>query len=134
MTIAPTAFANSCATDNPGRGRTKQTTFLQVVRDETLRLELGSGVLSDLAVENLDLSTPARSLAVRQTVIERRAAQSDPECPSGCSPTVGASADEGTALWAECFPRVPDGGQFDPFAPDGVPKRRENRWSDGKRW
>ena len=49
-------------------------TFLQTIRDETLRMELGSVVLSDLAVENLELTTPTRSQAVRQTVIERRAA------------------------------------------------------------
>lgn len=49
-------------------------TFLQTVRDETLRMELGSAVLCGLAVENLELSTPTRSLAVRQTIIERRAA------------------------------------------------------------
>jgi hypothetical protein len=47
-------------------------TFVQTLRDETLRLEVGSPVVSDLAVENLELSTPARSRAVRQSVIERR--------------------------------------------------------------
>jgi hypothetical protein len=50
-----------------------RTTFLQCLRDETLRTELGPGVLADLAVENLELSTPARTEAVRRTVIERRA-------------------------------------------------------------
>jgi hypothetical protein len=50
-----------------------RTTFLQCLRDETLRIELGPGVLADLAVENLELSTPARTEAVRRTVIERRA-------------------------------------------------------------
>ena len=47
-------------------------TFVQTLRDETLRLEVGSPVVSDLAVENLELSTPAMSRAVRRSVIERR--------------------------------------------------------------
>lgn len=47
-------------------------TFLQSLRDETLRLEVGSPVVSDLAVENIELSTPTLSRAVRQSVIERR--------------------------------------------------------------
>ena len=51
-------------------------TFVQTLRDETLRLEVGRPALSDLAVENLVLSTPALSRAVRQSVIERRVAQS----------------------------------------------------------
>jgi hypothetical protein len=50
-------------------------TFVQSLRDETLRLEVGSPVLSDLAVENIELSTPILSRAVRQSVIERRVAQ-----------------------------------------------------------
>ncbi len=50
-----------------------QKTFLRTVGDETLRIELGSAVLSDLAVENLELSTPARTRAVRRSVIQRRA-------------------------------------------------------------
>jgi hypothetical protein len=50
-----------------------RTTFLQFLRDETLRTELGPDVLADLAVENLELSTPARTEAVRRTIIERRA-------------------------------------------------------------
>lgn len=49
-------------------------TFLQSIRDETLRIELGSAVLCGLVVENLELSTSTRSRAVRQSVIERRAA------------------------------------------------------------
>lgn len=49
-----------------------RTTFLQTLRDETLRTELGAEVLAGLAVENLVLSTPARSAAVRASVIERR--------------------------------------------------------------
>ena len=48
-------------------------TFLQTVRDETLRAELGPEVVAGLAVENLDLSTPDRSAAVRRSAIERRA-------------------------------------------------------------
>lgn len=48
------------------------TTFVQTLQDETLRLELGCPVLSGLAVENLELSTPTLSRAVRQFVIERR--------------------------------------------------------------
>jgi hypothetical protein len=50
-------------------------TFVQSLRDETLRLEVGSPVLSDLAVENIELSTPTLSRAVRQSVIERRVVQ-----------------------------------------------------------
>ena len=49
-----------------------RTTFLQFLQDETLRTELGPEVVADLAVENLELSTPARTEAVRRTVIERR--------------------------------------------------------------
>jgi len=49
-----------------------RTTFLQTLRDETLRTELGAEVVADLAVENLELSTPARSAAVRRCAIERR--------------------------------------------------------------
>ncbi|HYT38501.1 MAG TPA: hypothetical protein VEN99_03260 [Acidimicrobiia bacterium] len=51
-------------------------TFVQTLRDETLRLEVGSPVLSDLAVENVELSTATLSRAVRRSVIERRAAPS----------------------------------------------------------
>ena len=47
-------------------------TFVQSLRDETLRLEVGSPVLSGPAVENLELSTPTLTRAVRQSVIERR--------------------------------------------------------------
>ena len=86
MTITRAAFDDRYATCNPGRGR--RTTFLQMLRDETLRLELGPGALSDLAVENLHLSTPARSQAVRQTVVERRAARGEAECRDGLSPTL----------------------------------------------
>ena len=48
-------------------------TFLQTLRDETLRIEVGPAALADLAVENLDLSTPALSQSVRRCAIERRA-------------------------------------------------------------
>ena len=47
--------------------------FFQILHDETLRTELGSAVAAALAVENLELSTPATSMAVRRTIIERRA-------------------------------------------------------------
>ena len=49
-------------------------TFVQTLRDETLRLEVGAPALSGLAVENLELSNPAVSQAVRRSVIERRVA------------------------------------------------------------
>jgi hypothetical protein len=51
------------------------TTFVQTLRDETLRIEVGSPVLSRLAVENMELSSPQMSRAVRQSVIERLAAE-----------------------------------------------------------
>jgi hypothetical protein len=54
------------------KGGTMATTFVQTLRDETLRLEVGSPVVAGFAVENLELSTPALSQAVRQSVIERR--------------------------------------------------------------
>ena len=47
--------------------------FFKTLQDETLRTELGAAVVEGLAVENIDLSTPATSRAVRRTVIERRA-------------------------------------------------------------
>ena len=50
------------------------TTFVQTLHDETLRLEVGAPVVSDLAVENLDLSTASLTQAVRRSVIERRTA------------------------------------------------------------
>jgi hypothetical protein len=50
------------------------TTFAQTLRDETLRIEVGAPVVSHLAVENVELSPPALSRAVRQSVIERRVA------------------------------------------------------------
>ena len=50
-------------------------TFVQTIRDETLRIEVGRPALAGLAVENLELSTPAMSRAVRQSVIERRVSE-----------------------------------------------------------
>ena len=35
--------------------------FFQILHDETLRTELGPAVVADLAVENLELSSPATS-------------------------------------------------------------------------
>ena len=54
------------------KGGTMAMTFVQTLRDETLRIEVGAPVVSDLAVENLVLSTPALSRAVRRSIIERR--------------------------------------------------------------
>jgi hypothetical protein len=48
--------------------------FVQTLQDETLRIEVGPTAVADLAVENLELSTPAVSRAVRRSVIERRVA------------------------------------------------------------
>jgi hypothetical protein len=48
-------------------------TFLQSLQDETLRIEVGAAAVSGLAVENLELSTPGLSQAVRRSVIQRRA-------------------------------------------------------------
>lgn len=47
-------------------------TFVQTLRDETLRLEVGGPVVADLAVENIVLSNPAITQAVRQSAINRR--------------------------------------------------------------
>jgi hypothetical protein len=63
-----------------------RTTFLQFLRDETLRTELGPNVLADLAVENLELSTPARTEAVRRTIIERRAGVDFVAAPVAATP------------------------------------------------
>ena len=46
--------------------------FFQILNNETLRTELGAAVVADLAVENLELSTPATSMAVRRGIIARR--------------------------------------------------------------
>jgi hypothetical protein len=57
-------------------------TFLQTLRDETLRIEVGQAALGGLAVENLELSTPALSRSVRRCAIERRAPRHlDPASP-----------------------------------------------------
>ena len=47
--------------------------FFNILHDETLRTELGAAVVADLAVENLELSSLATSMAVRRSIIERRA-------------------------------------------------------------
>ena len=47
--------------------------FFGMVRDETLRVEVGPAATSDLAVENIELSTEEISRAVRRSVIARRA-------------------------------------------------------------
>lgn len=47
--------------------------FLRLVSDETLRIELGRDVVAALALENLDLSSPASSEAVRRFIITHRA-------------------------------------------------------------
>ena len=49
------------------------TTFFEMLRDETLRMEIGAAATADLAVENVDLSTGTLSRAVRGSVIVRRA-------------------------------------------------------------
>ena len=53
-------------------GEPMATSFVQMLRDETLRIEVGAPVVSDLAVENVVLSTSNLSRAVRRSVIERR--------------------------------------------------------------
>ena len=50
-----------------------RATFFQMLNDETMRTELGAAVVADLAVENLELSSLATSMAVRRSIIERRA-------------------------------------------------------------
>ena len=46
--------------------------FFQILHNETLRTELGAAVVAGLAVENLELSCLATSMAVRRTIIEHR--------------------------------------------------------------
>ena len=46
--------------------------FFRTLQDEALRVEVGAGVLKDLAVENIELSGLELSQAVRKSVIERR--------------------------------------------------------------
>ena len=50
------------------------STYVEILRDETLRIEIGSAAAAGLAVENAELSTGGRSRAVRSSVIARRAA------------------------------------------------------------
>jgi hypothetical protein len=47
--------------------------YVEILRDETLRIEIGQAAAADLAVENVELSTGDRSRAVRTSVIVRRA-------------------------------------------------------------
>lgn len=47
--------------------------FQRMVSDETMRIELGRDVVAALALENLDLSTPANSEAVRLFIVAHRA-------------------------------------------------------------
>ena len=47
--------------------------FQRMVSDETMRIELGPDVVAALALENLDLSTPANSEAVRRFIVMHRA-------------------------------------------------------------
>ncbi len=47
--------------------------FQRMVFDETMRIELGRDVVAALALENLDLSTPANSEAVRRFIVAHRA-------------------------------------------------------------
>lgn len=47
--------------------------FQRMVSDETMRIELGRDVVAALALENLDLSTPANSEAVRRFIVANRA-------------------------------------------------------------
>ena len=54
------------------------TTFIETLRDETLRMEVGAQAVSGLAVENVELSTPDISRMVRQSIIERRLATTVP--------------------------------------------------------
>jgi hypothetical protein len=49
------------------------STFFETLRDETLRIEIGAAAASDLAVENVELSSSALSRAVRGSIIVRRA-------------------------------------------------------------
>jgi len=57
----------------PERRPEVRPSFQRTVSDETMRIELGAEVVAALAVENLDLSTPAHSEAVRRFIVEHRA-------------------------------------------------------------
>ena len=50
-----------------------EETFFVMLRNEALRVEIGAGAVSELAVENIGLSTRELSRAVRRSVIVRRA-------------------------------------------------------------
>ena len=69
-------------------------TFITTLRDETLRIEVGATAASDLAVENIELSTPDLSRAVRASVIVRRA---EPPRPSR----------NGLSMYEVCLPDAP---------------------------
>jgi hypothetical protein len=47
--------------------------FFETLRDETLRMEVGAAVAADLAAENIELSRPDLSGAVRRSIVTRRA-------------------------------------------------------------
>jgi hypothetical protein len=49
------------------------STYVEMLRDETLRIEVGPAAAAALAVENAELSTGVRTRAVRSSVIVRRA-------------------------------------------------------------
>ena len=49
------------------------STYFELLRDETLRIEVGPAAAADLAVENVRLSTEDLSRAVRSSVLVRRA-------------------------------------------------------------
>ena len=49
------------------------SSYFELLRNETLRIEVGPAAAADLAVENLELSTGDFSRAVRSSVIIRRA-------------------------------------------------------------
>ncbi len=49
------------------------STYFELLRDETLRIEVGPAAAADLAVENVQLSTEDLSRAVRSSVLVRRA-------------------------------------------------------------
>jgi hypothetical protein len=56
-----------------GRMGRARPSFQRMVSDETMRFELGRDVVAALALENLDLSTPASSEAVRRFIVMQRA-------------------------------------------------------------
>jgi hypothetical protein len=56
------------------------STYVEILRDETLRIEVGPAAAAALAVENAELSTGVRTRAVRSSVIVRRADAPGPLC------------------------------------------------------